>query len=332
MFGNQSGQAQGGMAFLNKFKENHGGETTSNNENFWSDVWGARVGFPYSMPKGSQGQIVFLDDVKVFAATPVLITWVNHNGRNFPKLDFLRSPAYALDGSSTGERCYISEITGLRSKVIGVVPIIDFRPYTDKNGVEHKYSFKHLLVKDMRILQQFQNISEHHNRGLAFSKMKVSRSLEQTSAGCGDSWFCEGFTTEEELNQFAPDWREKLASFNFEAGFPAPDLETAKGVLRKHVAVCEKNKDRDHYAVNYNRDAWAELSGEAVSMDAPAAAAPAANQPASVFPETDVPTPSSPFDGMEDLGQAATSAPAATSGGSDFNLDELDNALNDALG
>ena len=67
-------------------------------------------------------------------------------------------------------------------------------------------------------------------------------------------------------------------------------------------------------------------------MDAPAAAAPAANQPASVFPETDVPTPSSPFDGMEDLGQADPSAPAATSGVSDFNLDELDNALNDALG
>ena len=205
--------------------------------------------------------------------------------------------------------------------------------YTDKNVVEHKYSFNFCLSRTCVSFSGFQNISEHLQPWpLAFLEDEGQQEPQQTSAGCGDSWFCEGFTTEEELNQFAPDWREKLASFNFEAGFPAPDLETAKGVLRKHVAVCEKNKDRDHYAVNYNRDAWAELSGEAVSMDAPAAAAPAANQPASVFPETDVPTPSSPFDGMEDLGQADTSAPAATSGVSDFNLDELDNALNDALG
>ena len=126
---------------------------------------------------------------------------------------------------------------------------------------------------------------------------------------------------------YAPEWRENLARFNFEAGFPTPDLETAKAVLRKHIAVCKKNEARDHYVVRYNKEAWAKLSGETPAASSAAPSVEAASQ-GSLFSNDDVPTPSSPFDGMKDLDNSLkVNKPAASLGGSDFDLSELDEAL-----
>ena len=147
-------QAVGGLSRLGGLKSKVGSSSTNSGNSPWGNIWKARGGFEFSLRSGEDAEIVLLKDVKVIVATPLLTGWVNSGSYSFPKLDYVRSPAYDDAGNETGETCWISEITGMTPSLVGVAPILDTRSFTTKDGKSVPYSFRPLLIKSDQVLTQ----------------------------------------------------------------------------------------------------------------------------------------------------------------------------------
>ena len=267
-----SSAPKGGLAALSKFKkfaEEHSG---GNDSNTWGDIWDARGGYAFSMKNGTEAEVIALGDIKVFVATPIFYGWAS-GGFNYPRTEHLPSVAFDSDCESNGEVSIITEVTGLTPKPIGVLPVIDCRPY-EKDGKTQKYTFKVMIIKDMALLTQLGVVSSHHDRPLTFGHFHLTRSMNKTSPSVGDTWFCKGFVEEDKLASVIPDWKELLARFNFDKGFPTPDKNMSMELLRQHIAVCDKNVDSGNKSVHYDKDLWAQLTGKPVESAAEEGTAP----------------------------------------------------------
>jgi len=309
-------QAQGGLSILNRLRGQVDSGGSQQRSGGWGDIWAARGGFNFSLKKGEEAKIVFLDDIQIFVATPIITGWVNANGYSFAKTEYLRSSAYDDLGEPTGEIDLVSQVTGMRPTLIGVAPILDLRPFTRKDGTEVKYSVRPLLIKTDSVLNQLQTIAKHSNRTLENALMSVSRSATDSKApGAGDTWFLKQYMEDAELVKQIPDLAEIRTQCNVTVGYPRPDVALAKDLLGLHANVVRKNQDKkDAIAIQrFDEAAWAEVSGVAAPTGAPVAqdvAAAAADQ----------------FEGLEDLTPAAPAAPAASTEGG-FDLGDLDDVL-----
>jgi hypothetical protein len=312
-------QAQGGLSILNRLRgqvDNGGNQQRGGG---WGDIWAARGGFNFSLKKGEEAKIVFLEDIRIFVATPIVVGWVNANGYSFAKTEYLRSSAYDDLGEPTGEIDLVSQVTGMRPTLIGVAPILDLRPFTTKDGKEFKYSVRPLLIKTDSVLNQLQTIAKHSNRTLQNALMSVSRSATDSKApGAGDTWFLKQYMEDAELSQQIPDLAEIRGKCNVDVGYPRPDAALSKELLGLHANVVNKNQDKkDAICIQrFDAAAWAEVSGAPAPMSTPVSqdvASAAADQ----------------FEGLEDLTPVAPAAPAApaasTEGG--FDLGDLDDVL-----
>jgi len=253
-------KAVGGLGMLGALKGKVERPSVRNDESAWKKVWAARGGFNFSVKKGEEAEIVFLDDISIFVAASLLTGWVS-DGQNFPKFDYVRSPGYDDEGNPVAGGCPISAVTGSGPVLIGVAPILDMRSFTDKEGVVHKCSFRPLLIKSDSVLTQLQTISKHHGKPLKWARMHVSRSMDPKSPGTGDTWFCEGFVDPNTLSKKIPNFATELAKLDMKAGFPRPTPDMIKSMLGLHVHVAEKNKDKGSKVTIYNKDAWDAMNG-----------------------------------------------------------------------
>lgn len=317
LFEEEPAPVKGGLSFLNKFNNQLNTSSRGNDRDTMKEIWANRGGYEFTMRPSTKAQIVFLGDLQPLAATPFLLTWINKSGKSFPKIEYVRSGAFDLQGDPTGEQCLMSSVTTLSPKTAAVAPILDFRSYETKDGKTVPYSFRHVFITSPTILNQLISTSQHYGKPLTFAKMEVSRSGERTSPKCGDTWFPKGFVTEAELDQYAPEWREEVKKFNFDKGWPAPDLAMAKDLLGSHVRQVDANKDKTHFILQYDADAWAAMSGG----PAPQAEAP------SVSDSAPAPVAKSPFDDLEDLPNTPAPAAEAPLATSQFDLSELDDVL-----
>ena len=312
-------QAQGGLSILNRLRgqvDNGGNQQRGGG---WGDIWAARGGFNFSLKKGEEAKIVFLEDIRIFVATPILTGWVNTGSFSFPKIEYLRSAAYDEVGEPTGEIDLVSQVTGMRPTLIGVAPILDLRPFTTKDGKEFKYSVRPLLIKTDSVLNQLQTIAKHSNRTLQNALMTVSRSAtDDKSPGAGDTWFLKQYMEDAELAQQIPDLAEIRSKCDVDAGYPRPDAGLAKELLGLHANVVRKNQDKKAIAIErFNEGAWNDLNGAPAPTSTPVA-------------QADAVAAVEQFEGLEDLtpaAPAAPTAPAAPANDGGFDLGDLDDVL-----
>lgn len=295
----------GGWAKLGALKDKVSHVGGDNTDSAWGRIWSKRGGFPFSLKRGERATVVFLDDVRLFIAAPLMTGWVS-DGKSFPKIDYVASPGFDEDGNAVGE-CILSKVTGFSPTLIGVVPILDTRSFKTKDGKERAYTIKPLIIKSESVLNQLQTISQHHGRPLTWARMTVSRNMDDKSPASGDAYYCDKFTNPEELLKKIPSLLEERAAIDVVAGYPRPDHATCMQLLKLHVAVADKNSNRGSKVTNYNKELWAQLCGSPAS-----------------------PSRSQALDELEDIpsNQDTTRGEVSTTGAADeFDLSELDEAL-----
>jgi len=312
-------QAQGGLSILNRLRGQVDSGGNQQRGGGWGDIWAVRGGFNFSLKKGEEAKIVFLEDIRIFVATPILTGWVNTGQYSFPKIEYLRSAAYDEVGEPTGEVDVVSQTTGMRPTLIGVAPILDLRPFTTKDGKEFKYSVRPLLIKTDSVLNQLQTIAKHSGRTLQNALMTVSRSAtDDKSPGAGDTWFLKQYMEDTDLAQQIPDLAEIRGKCDVDKGFPRPDVSLAKELLGLHVNVVRKNQDKKAAVIsNFNESFWNEMTGSSATASAP-------------VPQAEALAAVEQFEGLEDITPSAPAAPTQTTAQPDsggFDLGDLDDVL-----
>lgn len=299
-------KAVGGLAALGAFKAP---EANNSKDNVWGGMWDHRGGFDYSMPPGTTANLVFLSDITIFQACPLITKWVQAKGQQFPGIDYVRCPAFSDSGEDLLDACYITEITERSPKTIGLAKVLDMRPYKDK-----PFTIRPLLITNYTVLQQLATITKHQGKSLEYAKMEVGRGIDSKSARTGDSWYCTGYTDAETLTASIPDWEEQASAMDFDKGYIRPTREEAKSILRLHVSVIEKRIAAGDTSQSYNKVAWDEMNGKNVG-DSP-------EQLLATEPEK---ADADAFAGLVDL-VASADEPVQDDGG--FNIDELEKVMN----
>jgi len=291
----------GGWAKLGALKDKVSHVGGDNSDSAWGRIWSKRGGFPFALKRGERATVVFLDDVRLFIAAPLMTGWVS-DGKSFPKIDYVASPGFDEEGNTVGE-CLLSKVTGFSPTLIGVVPVLDTRSYKTKDGKERAYTIKPLIIKSESVLNQLQTISQHHGRPLTWARMTVSRNMDAKSPASGDAYYCDKFADPQELLKKIPTLLDERAAVNTQEGYPRPDRATCMQLLKLHIAVADKNTDKGSKVTNYDKELWAQLtSGTATSPRAQA------------------------LEELSDLGDTEATRPAVTTA-DEFDLSELDEAL-----